>query len=255
MVAHCLLLETDRHGLVLVDTGIGTEDVADLGGRLGHGFVAVVRPRAERSRTALEQVRRLGHRPEDVRHVLVTHLDLDHAGGLPDFPHATVHVHSREHEAATLRSTLAERERYRACHFKHGPLWKTYDVLAGERFFGLPRVHALEGLPPEILAVPLHGHSRGHCAIAVQVDGHWLFHAGDGYFHEATVDPSRGKPGIAGRVFERAVAVDYRAVKENHARLRELAREHRHEVTVFSAHDPNEYARLAKGEKTAAIAA
>ena len=33
-----------------------------------------------------------GFRREDVRHILVTHLDFDHAGGLPDFPDAVVHV-------------------------------------------------------------------------------------------------------------------------------------------------------------------
>jgi len=29
LVGHCLLLETPAHGLVLVDTGIGVEDVGD----------------------------------------------------------------------------------------------------------------------------------------------------------------------------------------------------------------------------------
>jgi glyoxylase-like metal-dependent hydrolase (beta-lactamase superfamily II) len=34
---------------------------------------------------AFEQVRALGFAPNDVRHVLLTHLDRDHAGGLSDF--------------------------------------------------------------------------------------------------------------------------------------------------------------------------
>jgi glyoxylase-like metal-dependent hydrolase (beta-lactamase superfamily II) len=36
------------------------------------------------------QVQRLGFDPRDVRHIVLTHLDFDHAGGLDDFPHATV---------------------------------------------------------------------------------------------------------------------------------------------------------------------
>ncbi|MFD0510570.1 MBL fold metallo-hydrolase [Streptomyces aureus] len=30
----------------------------------------------------------LGYAVDDVRHIVLTHLDLDHAGGLPDFPRA-----------------------------------------------------------------------------------------------------------------------------------------------------------------------
>ena len=42
MPAHCLIVETERHGLVLVDTGIGEADVRDPGGRLGRLFANIV---------------------------------------------------------------------------------------------------------------------------------------------------------------------------------------------------------------------
>lgn len=45
----------------------------------------------------------------------------------------------------------------------------------------------LTGLPPEILALPLPGHSRGHAAIAVDTGHGWLVHAGDAYFHRPPV--------------------------------------------------------------------
>lgn len=38
---HCLLLETDAHGLVLVDTGFGLQDMARPGHRLSGFFSAV----------------------------------------------------------------------------------------------------------------------------------------------------------------------------------------------------------------------
>jgi glyoxylase-like metal-dependent hydrolase (beta-lactamase superfamily II) len=47
-------------------------------------------------------VRQLEHRdthPVLVRHIVLTHRHFDHAGGLPDFPQATVHVRRSEHEA------------------------------------------------------------------------------------------------------------------------------------------------------------
>jgi glyoxylase-like metal-dependent hydrolase (beta-lactamase superfamily II) len=40
----------------------------------------------------LEQVKQLGFSPRDVRHIVLTHLDSDHAGGLENFPEAHVHV-------------------------------------------------------------------------------------------------------------------------------------------------------------------
>jgi glyoxylase-like metal-dependent hydrolase (beta-lactamase superfamily II) len=42
--------------------------------------------------TTVRQVEKLGFRTKDVTHVVLTHCDPDHAGGLADFPHADVHV-------------------------------------------------------------------------------------------------------------------------------------------------------------------
>jgi glyoxylase-like metal-dependent hydrolase (beta-lactamase superfamily II) len=55
---------------------------------------------ADYRETAYMQIKELGFNPQDVRHILVTHLDLDHAGGLSDFPEAKVHIFAPEFEAA-----------------------------------------------------------------------------------------------------------------------------------------------------------
>jgi len=106
MVAHCLLVETERDGLVLVDTGFGTRDIAGQSG-LTRSFRAFAGPALAHGETAIAQVEALGYAPTDVRHIVITHLDLDHAGGLADFPHAKVHVHAREHAAARQRGLVA----------------------------------------------------------------------------------------------------------------------------------------------------
>ncbi|XUM21916.1 MBL fold metallo-hydrolase [Bradyrhizobium oligotrophicum S58] len=98
LVCHCLLIESDD-GLVLVDTGIGSGDIA-APARLGARWVRQAAPRLDASETALQQVRALGFSPDDVRHILLTHLDRDHAGGIGDFPKAKVHVHRAEHAMA-----------------------------------------------------------------------------------------------------------------------------------------------------------
>src|SRR5436309_11762311 len=109
VVCHVLLIEAPD-GLVLVDTGFGTADITNPR-ELAGPFKAMRRPRLDPSETALSQVRAAGFGPADVRHILMTHLDLDHAGGLPDFPQAEVHLFAPEHEAM-LSPPLRERIRY-----------------------------------------------------------------------------------------------------------------------------------------------
>ena len=101
----------------------------------------------------------------------------------------------------------------------------------------------LDGLPPEILALPLSGHSRGHAAIAVDTGRGWLVHAGDAYFHRSVTErgDTSGMP-WALRAIERFIAFDYKHVRANHAMFAELAKHD--DVTIFSAHDPVEYDRL-----------
>jgi len=237
-----LLLETDAHGLVLVDTGIGLADVRDTR-RLGSFFGPVMQiDSTKTAMPALAQIEALGFVREEVRHIVLTHLDFDHAGGVADFPGAKVHVHAKEKDAAPVRAKFMEKQRYKPVQLSHGPAWETYDTL-GEAWKGLKAVRELRGLPPEILALPMPGHSHGHASIAVDTGRGWLVHAGDAYFHRSVIERGNasGTP-WALRCVERLIASDYGQVRANHALLAELAK--REDVTVFSAHDALEYERL-----------
>jgi glyoxylase-like metal-dependent hydrolase (beta-lactamase superfamily II) len=240
MVAHCLLLETERDGLILVDSGFGTRDV-DGSSRLPGAFVKLVRPALDHAETAIARVQALGFAARDVRHVVVTHLDLDHAGGIADFPDATIHVHAREHAAAMAPPTVRERERYRKTHWAHGPKWAVYTE-DGDTWRGLPAIAKLRGLDADVGLVPMHGHTRGHSAVIAKSGERWLVHAGDAYFHRNEM--GEGKVPLALRAFESFVETDKAARRASASALRQLRASYS-DVALFCAHDTEEFAALA----------
>jgi glyoxylase-like metal-dependent hydrolase (beta-lactamase superfamily II) len=240
VICHCLLIESSD-GLVLVDTGFGGGDARNPA-QLGQPFRALLSPRPRYEETALAQVEALGFAAADVRHIVATHLDPDHAGGLPDFPAAEVHVLAAE-LAAARNPGLRDRSRYRRAHLAHGPRWVEHRSEAGgERWLGFESVRILPGLDVEVALVPLIGHSLGHAGVAVNGDGGWLLHCGDSYFNHAQLaTPPSCPPMLA--FFQRVLASDNGARVANVERLRELATRHGDEVDLFSAHDPHELER------------
>ncbi len=238
IVCHCLLIETSL-GLVLVDTGFGTGDVRNPG-QLGAPFRALMRPRSQLGTTALTQLEVLGFEASDVSHIVTTHLDLDHTGGLPDFPQAEVHVFAPELEAA-MRPRLRERARYIGGRWAHNPRWVSHGA-GGDDWLGFESVRILPDLDTEVLLVPLVGHSRGHTAVAVRGGDGWLLHCGDAYFnHNEIATPPSCPPGL--RIFQTLTAADNAARKGNRERLRELAARHGDEITLICSHDPHELER------------
>jgi glyoxylase-like metal-dependent hydrolase (beta-lactamase superfamily II) len=236
MVCHCLAIESEA-GVILVDTGIGELDITDRS-RLGRDFIFTVGARLDPRETMRAQLLGLGLKPDDVRHIVVTHLDLDHAGGLADFPRAKVHVHEVELTAALARRTRNERRRYKPAQWAHNPDWAKLPV-GGEAWRGFAGVNKLPGVAPEILLVPLYGHTRGHCGVAVRAPEGWLLHAGDAYFHYGEVAPQpRCPPPL--RLFQWLMQLDGKARLANQARLRALANDAAAEVRVFCSHDARE---------------
>jgi len=245
MCCHCLLIE-GRNGLILVDTGLGTGDVSHPH-RLGALFNTVVRPKLSMSETALHQIRELGFDPRDVQHIVPTHLDLDHAGGLSDFPQAQVHVFDTELQAALTRPTLAERGRYVPAQWAHQPQWAPRK-LEGERWMGFEATQAMPGMEDEVLLVPLTGHTRGHCGVAVRADDGWLLHCGDAYFYRGEMDADPHCT-LGLKIFQALVQIDGASRVANQARLRELKRQHGAEVTLFCAHDDVELSQLSRASQ------
>lgn len=244
LVCHCLLIESEQ-GLILVDSGLGLKDVRAPKERMSGFFRHLLRPQLLEEETAHAQIKKLGFDPKDVRHILLTHLDFDHAGGVDDFPSAEVHVLTAELRAAEKRKNFISRGRYRPSQLSQMKTWNAYSP-RGERWFGFNSVREMKGLPPEILMIPLVGHTEGHAGIAIETDKGWLLHAGDAYFYhgEMALDHSC-TPGLRG--YQKMMEVNRQARLKNQQRLRKLALEKSNVVKVFCAHDQMEFDQLKSG--------
>jgi glyoxylase-like metal-dependent hydrolase (beta-lactamase superfamily II) len=162
-------------GLVLVDTGLGVDDYVHHSGILKL-FRAIMVVPLDPNEAAIRQVVHLGFKPQNVRHILLTHMHFDHCGGLPDFPWAKVHVYRKEYEAFLDRPRQFTDLGYVRRHIAHAPDWAFYDD-TGEKWFDFNAVR----LPfePEMWLLPLPGHTRGQCGVAIKTGDGWLFQTSD----------------------------------------------------------------------------
>jgi glyoxylase-like metal-dependent hydrolase (beta-lactamase superfamily II) len=190
-VIHCLLADTGG-GLVLVDTGWGKRDCIAPSPAVRQ-FIDIIGCPRDLDETAYRQIERLGYLPADVKHIFLTHMHMDHAGGLPDFPAATVHLFEAELAACQHPRTLIERQAYRPEHWEHGPTWQPH-TLQGDQWFGLDCTPPVRVGEAEIVMVPFVGHTRGHCGVALRQGGRWLLHCGDAYGYYRQADPAVPAP-------------------------------------------------------------
>lgn len=243
LACHCLLIETEAHGLVLIDTGFGLQDMLHPAERLSGFFRALNRIQYDPKLTALRQIEAMGFKAKDVRHIVLTHLDFDHAGGIEDFPNALVHVLQSEMDAVEKRHGFIGRRRYSPQQFDGVKRWALYEP-NGETWFGFKAVRDLQGLPPEILFVPMPGHTPGHAAVAIATGRGWLLHAGDAYLYRHQMDESpRSTPGLT--FYQNLMETNHTERCDNLERLWALANNERANTRVFCSHDLLEFKALA----------
>ena len=215
-------------GLILVDTGETTR-VMEPGYFPGWNpyFKRSVRMAVQPEDEIGPQLRELGFDPADVRHVVLTHLHTDHAGGLHHFPASAVHASRDELALATGR--LGKVYGYLPHRWPEWLQPRPVDF-DGPAFGPFAASHTLAD---GVTLLPTAGHTPGHLSVAVRNGDGLVLLAGDTSYTEALMH--------AGSVD--GVTTDPGVYRETTGRIQALVRSE--PVVYLPTHDPDSTSRLA----------
>jgi glyoxylase-like metal-dependent hydrolase (beta-lactamase superfamily II) len=165
------LVRHPQAGAVLIDTGLHPSCTVDPKQNLGRvGTIAFPDLKMEPKQAVTEQLRALGVEAAGVKLVVMTHLHIDHASAMSEFPNATFVFSAREWEAAT--EPRGWQHAYRQRQFDHGFDYRTLDFEGADTdshsTFG--RSFDLLG-DGSIRAVYTPGHTHGHMSVVLRLAG------------------------------------------------------------------------------------
>jgi N-acyl homoserine lactone hydrolase len=227
------LLEHPGAGVVLVDTGLHPSCAVDPRQNFGRvGLLAFPDLEMQPSQAVGAQLRERGLDPADVSVVVLTHLHVDHASAISEFPGATFVFDGREWQAATAPRAVFHG--YRRRQFDHAFDYRTLDFESSDAdsFATFGRAYDLFG-DGSVRVVSTPGHTLGHMSVAVRLrDGEALL-CGDAAYTQRTLETS---------------ALPFRTEDEHLFRrsLREiqLYREQKPGALVVPGHDADAWAKL-----------
>lgn len=166
------LVEHPGAGAVLIDTGLHPSCAIDPKQNLGRvGTLAFKGLTMDAKQAVAEQLRRRGIQPSAVSLVVMTHLHIDHASAMSEFPNATFVFSRREWEAATEPRNW--RHGYRTRQFDHGFDYRTLDfegAAGSDSYATFGRSFDLLG-DGSIRAVYTPGHTHGHMSVVLRLGG------------------------------------------------------------------------------------
>jgi N-acyl homoserine lactone hydrolase len=157
-------------GLMLIDTGFHASLAVDPKANMGPVLGRVFKPKMGPDDAMPDQLRARGLDPSKVAVVVMTHLHVDHASGVAQFPDATFVVSAREWHAATEEKGLTGG--YVRRQFDHAFDWRTVDFDSDEvnSFASFGRTIDLLGDGSVRLAYT-PGHTLGHMSVVLRTRG------------------------------------------------------------------------------------
>src|SRR4051794_14170577 len=183
------LLEHPGAGPVLIDTGLHPSIGIDVKQNFGRVSALAFRGlRLDSKGTVRSQLLGKGIEARDVKLVVMTHLHVDHASAMSEFPNATFVFTKREWDAATEPRNW--QHGYHTRQFDHGFDYRTLDFeeADSDSYATFGRSFDLLG-DGSIRAVYTPGHTHGHMSVVLRLaDGHEALVAGDAIYTRDQVE-------------------------------------------------------------------
>jgi N-acyl homoserine lactone hydrolase len=181
------LLEHPGAGPVLIDTGLHPSVAVKPVESFGRvGTLAFRDLQMDPGQAVPAQLRERGIEPGEVRTVVMTHLHVDHASGISEFPDATFVVSRAEWDAATSQGRL---HGYATRQFDHAFDYRLLDFEGDDAasFSGFARSFDLFG-DGSVRAVYTPGHTLGHMSVVVRTARGEVLVAGDAIYLRRNLD-------------------------------------------------------------------
>jgi N-acyl homoserine lactone hydrolase len=213
-------------GAIVVDTGAATH-LKSLP-RWHPLFQFAVRFDIEPEQEVGPQLRGLGIGARDVKTVVLTHLHIDHDGGLAHFPHSRILASAGElaHTAGISGAILGYLP-------KRWPSWFDPQPIAWQASRFGPFTHSAPLTDAgDVIAVPTPGHTPNHLSVIVREGEKQILLAGDASYLEATM--------LSGAVD--GVSPNEAVTKATLASIREFCA--RQPTIYLPTHDPGAAKRL-----------
>src|SRR5919198_4910364 len=184
------LVEHPGFGHLLIDTGFHSSVAVDPKQNLGRvSSLAFKDIKMEPAQAVSHQLRARGIEPGSIKLVLMTHMHVDHASAISEFPAATFLVSTREWEAASEpRGSLRG---YARRQFDHAFDYRLvdFDSSRSESFASFGRSFDVFG-DGSVRLVSTPGHTPGHLSVVLRLSGREALVAGDAIYTMRTLTDS-----------------------------------------------------------------
>jgi N-acyl homoserine lactone hydrolase len=175
------LVDHPGAGPVLIDTGLHPSVAVDAKQNLGPVSTFAFKDlEMEAEQAVPAQLRALGRDPAEVRTVVMTHLHVDHASAMSEFPDATFLFSTAEWDAATTQGQL---HGYVQRQFDHAFDYRTldFDGSGADSYSSFGRSFDLFG-DGSVRLVFTPGHTLGHLSVVLRLAEREALVAGDALY-------------------------------------------------------------------------